>query len=101
MSKIQKLFLGCLLLLPATGVTETLLIDAVKLEQLKNIHQPQRGASKATVTQQFGTPIRTHGAVGDPPITRWDYAQFAVYFEYDHVITTVIKYRSATSDKAE
>src|SRR5699024_9147604 len=42
---------------------------------------PQRGASKAAVEQRFGTPIQKHSPVGTPPITRWDYQDYSVYFE--------------------
>ncbi len=90
-------FLCCLLAIPAAGISETLIIDAVKLEKMKNIPQPQRGESMAAVKQEFGDPLQIHAAVGNPPITRWDYKQFAVYFEYDHVITTVINFKATTS----
>ena len=29
-------------------------------------------------------------ALGNPPITRWDYPQFSVYFENDRVLHTVL-----------
>jgi len=48
------------------------------------------------VLKQFGEPSLRHGAVGgssrqQPPITRWDYPQFTVFFEYDHVVDSVVK----------
>jgi hypothetical protein len=42
------------------------------------------------VESAFGAPTNRHAAVGDPPITRWDYPGFAVYFEYQHVIHSVV-----------
>ena len=30
-------------------------------------------------------------AVGQPPITRWDFADYSVFFEYQHVIHAVPK----------
>ena len=30
-------------------------------------------------------------AVGEPPITRWEYRNMIVYFEYDRVIHAVMK----------
>ena len=50
---------------------------------------PQRGSSTSQVQRQHGEPVTRHAAVGQPPITRWDYAGFSVYFEYDHVIQAV------------
>jgi hypothetical protein len=42
------------------------------------------------VEARFGAPTTRHAAVGDPPITRWDYPQFSVFFEYDKVLHAVI-----------
>jgi len=36
-------------------------------------------------------PAERHEAVGQPPITRWDYPTFSVYFENDRVIHAVAK----------
>lgn len=52
--------------------------------------RPDRGSSMATVQNRYGEPTNRHSAVGDPPITRWDYPQFAVYFEHDRVLHAVL-----------
>lgn len=52
--------------------------------------RPSRGSSMATVQGRYGEPTARHAAVGDPPITRWDYPQFAVYFENDRVLHAVL-----------
>jgi hypothetical protein len=52
--------------------------------------RPDRGSSMATVQSRYGEPTNRHSAVGDPPITRWDYPQFAVYFEHDRVLHAVL-----------
>lgn len=52
--------------------------------------RPARGSTMSAVEARFGTPIERHVAVGDPPITRWDYPQFAVFFEYDKVLHAVL-----------
>ena len=54
------------------------------------VERPQRGSSMSTVQSRYGEPATRHAAVGQPPITRWDYAQFAVYFENDRVLHAVI-----------
>jgi hypothetical protein len=45
-----------------------------------------RGASKHQIQEQYGQPRDIIGPVGDPPITRWVYSDFAVVFEYDLVL---------------
>lgn len=52
---------------------------------------PTRGMSMNQVEQTFGSPVARRAAVGDPPITRWEYGEFIVYFEYKHVIHSVPK----------
>jgi hypothetical protein len=43
-----------------------------------------------TVEKKFGAPVTRHPTVGAPPITRWDYAGFSVFFERDRVIDAVV-----------
>ena len=49
-------------------------------------HLPLKGTLKAKVSNQFGQPDNKEGPVGQPPITRWQYDNFSVVFEYDHVV---------------
>ena len=42
------------------------------------------------VTAKFGQPAEKIPAVGKPPISRWSYPGFIVYFEYNHVIHSVV-----------
>jgi hypothetical protein len=50
---------------------------------------PIRGMSMAGVENSFGAPAERFAAVGQPPISRWVYPGFVVYFEYDHVVHAV------------
>lgn len=49
------------------------------------------------VEKQFGAPEQKLSAVPDPgtklhpPITRWVYPQYVVYFEYNYVVHSVLK----------
>ena len=52
---------------------------------------PARGMSMAQVESRFGEPSQRVGAVGEPPISRWVYPQFVVYFEHSHVIHAVAR----------
>ncbi|MEX0707412.1 MAG: hypothetical protein WD078_05565 [Woeseia sp.] len=53
--------------------------------------KPSRGMTQTRVEAEFGTPRSRQSPVGDPPITRWDYETFAVFFEHDRVIHAVTK----------
>ena len=52
---------------------------------------PGRGITMDTVEEQFGSPTRVLSAVGEPPITRWVYPDYPVYFEHQYVIHSVIR----------
>ena len=51
---------------------------------------PARGMTMSQVTAKFGAPVSKVPAVGNPPISRWEYPSFIVYFEHDHVIHSVV-----------
>ena len=53
--------------------------------------KPTRGMSQDSVRSRYGAPSSTEAAVGEPPISRWHYDGFVVYFEYDKVIHAVSK----------
>jgi len=53
--------------------------------------KPSRGTTQAQVEANYGAPSSAESAVGDPPITRWEYPSFVVYFEYSNVIHAVQK----------
>jgi len=42
------------------------------------------------VAAKFGSPTTKVPAVGQPPISRWDYPGFVVYFERNYVIHSVV-----------
>jgi hypothetical protein len=82
---------GLLALASHVVQAETLVVnDQVALRQ-STVPVPVRGASMKTVEGQFGAPETRHATVGSPPITRWDYAAFSVFFEHDHVIHSVTR----------
>lgn len=68
---------------------DVLLIDSMERATQSVPARPARGVTMASVEASFGAPDRREGPVGDPPITRWDYADFTVYFEHDRVIHAV------------
>jgi hypothetical protein len=86
----MKTSLALLLALCATPLSADMLLvgDQVQVRTV-SIELPSRGASMSAVEAKFGAPKERHAAVGKPPITRWDYENFSVYFENQHVVHAV------------
>ena len=57
----------------------------------EGIPRPGRGMSMAEVEQIYGPPNSKHAAVGNPPISRWEYEQYSVFFESDYVLHSVVR----------
>ena len=57
--------------------------------------RPTRGMTMQKVQQDWGQPAMRRAPVGEPPITRWEYPEFVVFFEHDRVIHAVLKQDSA------
>jgi hypothetical protein len=53
--------------------------------------RPVRGMSEQAVLAQFGEPLSMTPPVGTPPISRWHYPDFTVYFEHRTVIHSVLR----------
>ena len=51
---------------------------------------PGRGMNMTQVEEKFGPPLEKLPEVGDPPITRWEYSNYTVYFEYEFVINSIL-----------
>jgi outer membrane protein assembly factor BamE (lipoprotein component of BamABCDE complex) len=71
------------------ATAETIAVDNGIAVKESAVPSPTRGMSMQQVEAKFGAPTNKSGPVGTPPISRWDYAGFIVYFEYDHVIHSV------------
>jgi hypothetical protein len=69
---------------------ETVAVDNGIAVKESDVATPTRGMSMEQVTSKFGAPATKVPAVGKPPISRWEYPGFIVYFEADHVIHAVI-----------
>jgi hypothetical protein len=55
-----------------------------------DVARPHRGMTMQAVEKKFGAPAARHEAVGEPPISRWDYHGYTVFFEKDRVIHAVV-----------
>ncbi len=81
------LALACAVIsMPATA--DSLLVQRV--ERAKASSLPRAGAAMVDVEAQYGAPTEKRDAVGQPPIARWIYPAFTVYFEYDKVVNAVV-----------
>ena len=74
----------------ATGyVNDASTGDGIAVKE-SDVPTPTRGMTMDQVAGKFGAPTDKTPAVGKPPISRWQYPGFIVYFEGDHVIHSVI-----------
>ena len=82
----------------ASAGAETIAVDNGIAVKQSDMATPTRGMSMEQVSSKFGAPAAKIAAVGTPPISRWEYPGFIVYFEADHVIHSVVSEASAPSD---
>ncbi len=76
--------------LPGLCRAETIAVDHGIAVRVPGFPTPARGMKMSEVAARFGDPVSKIPAIGKPPITRWEYRGFVVYFEFDHVIHTVV-----------
>ena len=72
------------------AAAETIAVDSGIAVKESAVETPARGMTMEQVAGKFGAPATKVPAVGKPPISRWEYPGFVVYFEADHVIHSVI-----------
>ena len=84
------LFLTLVLAGTAQAAGDVLLIDSIK--SAPQVDTPRNGLTMAQVRQQYGEPANTVAAVGEPPISRWEYTGFSVFFENDLVLHSVTQH---------
>lgn len=92
-SLIAGLSLFSLALLPTVAAAETIVIPVGQQTAGQSVTTPRMGMTMAAVEAEFGSPQKRDAARGTPPITRWEYGQFAVYFESNQVIHSVIRFK--------
>ena len=86
----RLLAVALLLVAPLAGA-DVLLLDGLDVALATSSSRPNRGMSMTRVEADFGSPAVQQAAVGEPPITRWEYPGFIVYFEYQYVIHAVTR----------
>ena len=91
-----RIFTVLALLFGALGTVNAQTLDMEGVASGSDGARPSSGMTADSVESKFGAPEAKVAPVGDPPITRWEYKDFVVFFEYDRVIHTVVK-RQASS----
>lgn len=95
----MRLFYATALALLTAGTTLPAVADTLQMpedapqqmgESRTMESMPVRGMSMDQVIAKFGQPKEKLKPVGDPPITRWIYDGYTVYFEYTYVIQSVV-----------
>lgn len=81
--------LSCAAAATVVAHAETIVIDDQVQLRPSSVDKPAAGSSMQAVESRFGAPTARHAAVGNPPISRWDYPGFAVFFEHNLVIHAV------------
>jgi len=94
MPKISMIVTGLILMLSMTFAHAEVISIADPRYDVPNstdgVVRPTQGMNMSQVEQKFGPAEQKFPAVGEPPITRWQYTEFDVFFEYDKVIHSVI-----------
>jgi hypothetical protein len=86
-------FAATSMLLPAPAQAESL---RMKVHQEQRYNMPKRGMTMDQVKREYGAPLKVLATRGgsskhQPPIHRWEYSKYIVYFEYSHVIHSVLR----------
>jgi hypothetical protein len=81
---------ACAILAASAVRAETIVVNDKVMVRESSIARPGGGMKMDEVVRKFGEPTKRHPTVGKPPITRWDYPQFSVFFEGDRVIHAVV-----------
>lgn len=88
MQLVLSLILSASLATPA--LAEVLIMPNGHPEAAHLTKQPHRGMTMKQVLKAFGKPVKRLPPVDKPPVTRWIYPQYTVYFRDQYVIHTVV-----------
>ena len=93
--KISTLLLSATLAVIPLASAEVIEISISKqAPELQDIERPLNGLTKEDVEAKFGAPEEMSEPVGNPPISKWRYRDYVVYFESNIVIHTVLSHQA-------
>jgi len=90
MNTLRKLTLFALVF-GFTGIAGADTLDMDGTDAEKSSVGPSSGLTQESVEATYGSPNSKKAAIGDPPISSWEYDGFIVYFEFDRVVHSVKK----------
>jgi outer membrane protein assembly factor BamE (lipoprotein component of BamABCDE complex) len=101
----QPLLVAAVLALGFASLAESSRADVIATDtgitvKESDVATPHRGMTMDQVAGKFGAPVTKVAAVGSPPISRWEYPGFVVYFEHEHVIHSVVSSEAAADASA-
>ena len=87
-NSLKSIAMVAFMLSAGSVAADVLLIEEVRERMQRDL--PANGLTKDQVEQRYGAPGERRAPVGDPPISRWLYEDYSVYFEHDLVIESVL-----------
>ncbi len=94
MNKVVNVFFTLFFMVGCLAFNMPANADRVSINERISHNQkvPIRGAMMKDVEAKFGAPTKKMPAVGQPGISRWQYAAFTVYFENNRVLHSVVSH---------
>jgi len=90
---MKRILMGSVIALMLALSSQTTIAETLTMPNKSSsmsIEIPPRGMTMTSVEEHFGEPESKNEPIGEPPITVWQYSTYTVYFEYQHVIHTVV-----------
>jgi len=87
-NSLKSIAMVAFMLSAGSVAADVLLIEEVRERMQRDL--PANGLTKDQVEQRYGAPGERRAPVGDPPISRWLYEEYSVYFENELVIESVL-----------
>lgn len=92
---MRSTLLALAILLPLVPAAQADVLEMADPNLSSPVSKPAKGSTMTAVLRAFGAPTTKRAPVGggsrqQPPITRWDYPGFSVFFENSHVVDAVV-----------
>lgn len=92
---MRSTLLALAILLPTLPAAQADVLEMATPSPDSPVSKPAKGSTMKAVLRDFGAPTTKRAPVGggskhQPPITRWDYPGFSVFFENNHVVDAVV-----------
>ena len=87
-NSLKSIAMVAFMLSAGSVAADVLLIEEVRERMQRDL--PANGLTKDQVEQRYGAPGERRAPVGEPPISRWLYEDYSVYFENELVIESVL-----------